>query len=288
MAASGLWRRIRINPLFILVAVIYWIVGNGQVMLIGFIAVTLHELSHAVVADLYGLQVTRIEIWPFGGMADIQGLEAEDPYVETMVAMAGPLLNFLWAAVVWAFMALLPIDAHNANLFVTANLAIGALNLLPVAPLDGGRLARLYLARTVGYSAAEIRVREGGLWLARILFAGMLASLAFGGINLGLGVFSVFLYWGAYQSSRHAPYLAVRDLAARLLGFQRRPLWMVDDFAAYSQVQVIEVIRVMRPLKYHRVVVLGPDMHPLGVVYEDALLRALQERGPSCPLGDLL
>lgn len=288
MRQLPLWRRIRVNPLFGVVMVLYWLTGHGRPALIAFVAVTLHELTHALVAELYGLDVGRIEIWPFGGIAEIHGLDAQDPYVETMVAVSGPLLNFFWAALAWAFVTVLPFDLRLVNLFITVNLSIGAINLLPVSPLDGGRLARAFLARKVGYQAAERRVREGGLWLARALFALTLAFLAVGQIHLGMGVFAGFLYWGALKSASHAPYLAVRDLTDRLMGFQRRSVWPVDDFAARASIPIAEVIRVMRPLKYHRVVVLDDELKRLGVLYEATLLAALEDQGPWCRLGDLL
>lgn len=288
MSRVRLWRRVRVNPIFVLVLLLYWLLGDGQRMLIAFFVVTLHELTHALVAELYGLDIDRIEIWPFGGMAKISGLDAQDPYVETMVAVSGPLMNFFWAALAWGLKSVLPLDPAAVLLFIDANLAIGALNLLPVTPLDGGRLARAYLARQVGYKEAERRVREGGLWLARLLFAVTLAFLVGGRMNIQLGIFAAFLYWAALKSPHNASYLAVRDLAARLLGFQQKPLWVVDDFAARWDTPVVEVMRVMRPLRYHRVVVLDGDMRRVGVLYEEALLRGLQDRGPECPLGELL
>jgi stage IV sporulation protein FB len=215
-------------------------------------------------------------------------LDAQDPYVETMVAVLGPLVNFFWATAVWAFIKVLPLDAHAANLFIAANLLIGALNLLPVAPLDGGRLAKVYLARSLGYQEAERRVREGGLWLARVLFAITLVGAVSGHVSLGLGIFAAFLYWGAWQSGHYAPYLIVRDLAERLTGFRTRPVWPVEDFAARANVSVSDVIQIMRPLKYHRVVVLNDHMVRLGVLYEEALWRALKEHGPDCQLGEAL
>lgn len=288
MKKPGLLRKIRFNPWFLVVLGLYWAAGYGRPMFIAFLAVTLHELTHAVVADLYGLDIERIEIWPFGGMARIHGLSAQDPYVETMVAVSGPLLNFFWAALAWAFDRILPFNPQYVSLFIETNLAIGALNLLPVAPLDGGHLARTYLARTVGYQEAERRVREGGLWAARALFALTLALLAGGRLELGLGIFAGFLYWGASKAPHQAPYLVIRDLAERLRGFQRRPVWPVDDFAARADTAIGDVIRIMRPLKYHRVVVLDDAMRRMGILYEEALLRGLEDLGPTGSLGDLL
>ena len=284
---GGLWRRIRINPLFLLVLGIYWFSGSGRQMLIAFLAVTLHELAHALAADLYGLEIERIELWPFGGLARIHGLDSQDPYVETMVTVAGPLSSFFWAAFAWAFDRILPFNPQYVTLFIEASLAIGAINLLPASPLDGGRLARGYLARQVGYAEAERRVQEAGLWLARLLFAVTLALMVAGRLELGLGVFAGFLYWGALRSPRHAFYWVVRDLGQRILGFQKRPIWVVDDFAVRADTSVGDVIRVMRPRKYHRVVVLDDNLRRLGILYEEALLQELERGGPHTPVGDL-
>ncbi len=288
MPRPPLWRQIRVNPLFLVVLALYWVAGHGHTMVIAFLAVTLHELTHALVADLYGLPIERIEIWPFGGMARIPGLDAEDPYVETMVAVSGPLANFFWAAFAWGLDRALPFSPQYVTLFIEANLAIGALNLLPVAPLDGGRLARLYLSRQIGYQEAEHRVREAGLWLARALFALSLLLVVFDQVQLGLGIFAAFLYWGAYRSPHHAPYLIIRDLGQRLLGFQRRPVWPVEDLAVRGDVPLGDVLRVMRPLKYHRVVVLDDRMQRLGILYEEALLSGMERFGPGVPVEELL
>lgn len=286
--SEGLWRRIRINPLFLVAAVIYVVAGHSRQMVIAFLAVTLHELTHAVVADSYGLVVERIEIWPFGGIARIHGLDSQDPYTETMVAVSGPLQNFLLAAAAWAFSRILPFNPSFVSLFIETNLVIGGVNLLPVMPLDGGHLAKVHLARTIGYHKAEQRVREGGLWLARMLFALTLVMFVAGRLELGLGIFAGFLYWGALKAPHQAPYLIIRDLGQRLLGFKKRPIWSVEDFAVRGDTHIGEVIRIMRPLKYHRVVVLDGSMQRLGILYEDALLQGLEKYGPSGAIAELL
>jgi stage IV sporulation protein FB len=168
------------------------------------------------------------------------------------------------------------------------NLTLGLINLLPVAPLDGGHLARLFLARKFGYEVAEQRVAEGGLWAARILFVVTILSFLSSRPMISLGVFAVFLYWGALRSPRQAAYLIVRDLKMRPLWLKRRPVWALDDFAVHCDTPLGEVLRVMRPMKYHRVVVLSPELKKMGTLYEEDLLQGLEGRGPAVTLAELL
>ncbi len=257
-------------------------------MVIAFIAVATHELTHAVVAEAYGLTVNRLEIWPFGGIAEIPGLHTEEPYVESMVAVVGPLQNFLLAFVAWMSARWLPFDPRWVHGFIEANLFIGAINLLPVAPLDGGHLAKSYWASQIGYRAAEERIVAAGRWLAYGLMAITAISFLTGHPLINLGLFAGFLYWGALRLEHQASYLIIRDLAVRPSRFAQHPVWLVEDFAVHQDAFVKEVLKVMRPQKYHRIVVLDHELKQLGTLYEEQLLAAVVDRGPETRVGELL
>lgn len=287
-APRAWWQRIYIHPLFGVALLGYALTNHLSRMLIAFTVVLMHELSHALVAESYGLRVDRIEIWPFGGIARIDGLASQDPDVEMMVAVAGPIQNFLLAALAWSVEGRLGVPGILTREFITLNLGLGALNLLPVDPLDGGRLARVYLSRGLGRVRAEAWVREGGLWLARGLIGLCLLILAFGKIPMTLAIFAAFLYWGAQSRGRQAGYWIIRDLAVRPSRFRERPIWALDDLAVRDTTSVGKVLEVMRPLHYHRVQVLDGELNRLGVLFEEDLLLALNRDGPSITVGMLL
>lgn len=288
MADRPWWRRVRVHPLFFLSLAAYGLAGHLNRALVGFLVIVLHELSHAAVAEAYGLRVDQLEIWPFGGIARIAGLSSEEGEVEAMVAVAGPLQNFLLAALASAAGPFFPVPPGLADAFITWNLWLGCLNLVPVAPLDGGRLARLYLTRRWGRARAETVVREGGLWLARGLMAVALGLTAFGRLPVALAVFSAFLYWGARRTAPLAGYLRVRDLALRSLWFQRRPIWPLDELAVRETTPLGRVLAVMRPMHYHRVTVLNSELAPMGILEERDLIRALERLGPDVAVGRLV
>ncbi len=283
-----LFRKISVNPLFAVLLLFYVLGGQGIKIALDFFVLTLHELTHAIVAESYGTTVERIEIWPFGGIARISGINHEEPYVAAMIAVAGPLQNFILASAAWLVVPWLPLTAHWVHEFVYANLAIGLLNLMPVAPLDGGRLAGLFLARRLGYEKAHQWVTQGGLWFARGLFVVTIISFLTPKPLVSLAVFSVFLYWGALNAYDSSPYLIARDLHLRSTWFQKKPVWALDDFAVHCDTALREVLRVMRPMKYHRVVVLSPEMKKMGIIYEEDLLEALKDYGPGITLRELL
>ncbi len=122
----------------------YWIVAFISALLL-FGCVLVHELAHALVAQASGLTVRNITLFIFGGVAHVEE-DMKRPGVEFRVAIAGPIASFLLAGV--AFLLVLPLRGSGASAeaaldyLAVANFLLGAFNLLPGFPLDGGRVLR--------------------------------------------------------------------------------------------------------------------------------------------------
>ena len=156
-----------------------------------FICVVLHELGHCFVARRNGIRVPRILLMPIGGMAEFESIPRQ-PRTEITMALAGPAVNFALAAVLWWFVdfsgeteaTVLP---QTMGEFVTqlflANLVMGTFNLLPVFPMDGGRILRALLAMRWPYLKATF-------WAATV---GKVLAVA----GIGVWVFVVHNYLGA-------------------------------------------------------------------------------------------
>jgi Zn-dependent protease/CBS domain-containing protein len=122
-------------------------IGGAAAFFLGLLA---HELAHAVVARRYGVATRRITLWLFGGIAELDG-EAPDAGAELRIAGAGPLTSLLLGG---AFVALgAAVSAAGGSGPVLGvlswlagiNLLLALFNVLPGAPLDGGRLLRAAL-----------------------------------------------------------------------------------------------------------------------------------------------
>jgi len=151
--------------------------GWGLLILVAFFTcVVLHELGHSFMAMRYGIGGRRILLMPIGGMAEMTDIPRQ-PRREFLMTLAGPAVNFALAAVLWPFVALLPAEILLYSwqgllyqLFV-ANLVMGCFNLVPVFPMDGGRIFRALLASRLSYLRATWWAAGVGKVLA---LAGML------------------------------------------------------------------------------------------------------------------
>src|SRR5262249_7240342 len=137
--------------------------------------VLLHEMAHSVVAMRFGLRVVDITLWPLGGMARMAEIP-ESSRIEGWIAIAGPALNFVLAAIALPFCLWSQVsDAAGPRLQLWAyalfvsNLMMGAFNLLPAFPMDGGRILRAFLGRKGDWVLATERAVNVGRAVAFLL-----------------------------------------------------------------------------------------------------------------------
>ena len=149
--------------------VTYWAIGIVSAIIL-FASILVHELSHSYIAIKNGLPIARITLFFFGGVSEITE-EPQDPGLEVRMAAAGPLMSFLIAGVLGAFWymgglvkAPVPVIA-TLGYAALINALLGAFNLLPAFPLDGGRVFRgsiwKHSKNLVGATRTATRVSEG-------------------------------------------------------------------------------------------------------------------------------
>lgn len=146
-----------------------------------FACVALHELGHSLMARRFGIEVRRITLYPVGGVAALSHMP-ERPAHELAIAMAGPLVNVVIAGALLLVRGGFPtleewtgpgwgLGFFTATLLV-GNLALAVFNLLPVFPMDGGRLLRGLLALRLPYARATAVAaavgRAGAIGLAAL------------------------------------------------------------------------------------------------------------------------
>lgn len=164
-----------------------------------FVCVVLHELGHSLTARRYGVRVPRILLLPIGGMAEFDRIPRQ-PTAELLITIAGPAVNFVLAILllplVWSRLAEGGIELTYSfgsllEQLWWANLIMGLFNLLPVFPMDGGRILRALLAFKFPYLRATWWAATVGKVLAPIL-----AYIAFVHLQLNLlGVLFVFIFF---------------------------------------------------------------------------------------------
>jgi Zn-dependent protease len=212
--------------------------------LLFFLSILLHELGHAVVAMRNGIGISGIDLWMFGGVAKMEG-DTESPGVEFKVAVAGPVVTLLIAAVCFGIGAAIssPDEVLRGSQFETGaigggvavlsylasiNALVLVFNLIPGFPLDGGRIARaIAWWRTGDRTRATRFAARLGRGFAFLMIAGG-AAWFIGGNVIG-GIWLVFIGFFLSQAARSAELQTV--LTSRLEGVRVADVMDVEPVA---------------------------------------------------------
>ncbi|MGI8719196.1 MAG: site-2 protease family protein [Nitrososphaeraceae archaeon] len=216
----------------------YWIMGAVGALIL-FISILLHELAHSLVAVRYGLKVRQIILFIFGGVSYIEEEKEEtieDFRKEFKIAVVGPITSFIIASIfasVWWFLSQMSMAFGEGAtviqqmtvgvLFYGAivNTLLGAFNLIPAFPLDGGRILRSALLRwKKDYDQATKIAVKIGIWISYgFMGFGFLSIL--GGAFIG-GIWLIFIGW--FLNSGAQSYLYQREITTALSGVRLRDI----------------------------------------------------------------
>lgn len=137
------------------------------------VSVLVHEYGHALTAVAFG-QTAQIELVAFGGVTQRKGGGKLKPWQEFIVVLNGPLAGFCLCGVAWVAFRMLSVTnpasilTHAAQIAVFVNLIWTILNLIPVQPLDGGKLLSIILEGIFGLRGTKI-----ALFISLLLGAGL-------------------------------------------------------------------------------------------------------------------
>ena len=162
------------------------------ILLLG--ALSLHETTHLIFAELFGYPVQEFKLTPLGGCMAIDDLLMFQPVAEFVIAFAGPFSNLLMVGGVW-YLGLLGVENPGLDNWAHWNWLLGTVNLIPAVPLDGGRVLHALLKKIVPLEIGTIVVKAisrltGGLFL-------ILGAIRFwtgepGIINILTGIFILY------------------------------------------------------------------------------------------------
>lgn len=191
-----------------------------------FASLLAHEISHALVARRNGLGVEDITLWLFGGVARLSG-EARNPGAELRIAGVGPLVSLLLGVVFLGVAALLRNAGYDGLTLAGfawlggINIALAVFNVIPAAPLDGGRLLRSIIWWRTGdrLKATRWSSRAGQFFGWVLVALGLLTFFTGQGFGaLWLALIGWFLVGAATAENRQATVrgqlgeLAIRDV----------------------------------------------------------------------------
>ncbi|GAA5344831.1 stage IV sporulation protein FB [Planifilum fimeticola] len=282
------WQGIRIRIHFLFWIVILWSVLTGRFIEIVtlFVLVIIHELGHLTAAWSHGWRVTALELLPFGGVARTDEWGTAPAREEIVVALAGPFHNVMMVLAGFLFYFFGLWTEEWTAFFVKGNAMLAGFNLLPIYPLDGGRILQALLSYVLPYRRCLDWSFKGSLFLSLgLLFLGLFGSG--GEVHLNLVIVALFLC--------HANWTALKQRELQYMRFliQRRDRphdgGRMIRLPVSSEDRLLAVLRRWRKEVYHVMEVFDLQGRHLGCIPEEVVLKRFFEGGnPRMRIGELL
>lgn len=287
---------VRVHPTFFLLlawtAAIHWMQGGLQeavtsvlFVVVLFVCVVLHEFGHILMARVFGIRTPDVTLLPIGGVASMERMP-EKPYQEILVALTGPAVNLVIAAVLILLLGdrvdfgrFARIEEARPDLLVQiaiANVVLVVFNLIPAFPMDGGRVLRALLSLRFGYARATRIAATFGQGLA-VLF-GVLGLIG----NPFLILIALFIFLAA---SGEAGNVEMRD---QTRGFRVRDA-MVANFESLAPNADADAAAAMLLRTTQQEFPVVDEAGLLrGVLTRESLIAALNDTGGRTPVLDIM
>ena len=250
-----------------------------------FLCVVLHEYGHALTARRYGIKTRDITLYPIGGVARLERMP-EKPIEELWVALMGPAVNVVIAAILFVYLyvtnSLVPFTTLTvasgsfAERMMIVNIWLVLFNLIPAFPMDGGRVLRALLAMRMDFVRATQIAATIGQGLAFVLgFIGLFS-------NPFLLFIAFFVWIGA---SQEAGAVQVKNTVSGVPVTRA----MLTDFKTLSpRDNLSQVVALILAGSQHDFPVVDANGRVAGILERDAFMKALTQHGQSAPVMDFI
>lgn len=284
------WGRaeIRCSPLFLLLIPAAVLLGRAETLLILLSSLFVHEFSHVFMAHRLGFSLRKVDMQPFGFIAELSR-EPTTPGECAAVAAAGPVASLLLGLCA-SGLASSSLRWLNAGFFrelSAFNLALGAVNLLPVLPLDGGRLVFALVSlksggkRAASHTVLSVLGAAAGLLIAACGIFLFLKRPDLKSVSMMLS--GAFIAIAAAAEAKNAAFMAKAGVMSAVKLYSGGSLRVVPA-AMHMSCTVRDALRAVAGGGYGLVLVTDDRMRTVAAVDEGRLVAAAAEGGTELPL----
>lgn len=272
-----------ISPVMLCMAVFFVAFGMAYEFACSLAAVMLHELAHARVAKRLGYALNEIKIMPYGaalcGKTDIRASH------EILISIAGPAFNLIIGIIFASMWWLVPTSYAFTETFCKCNLYIGVFNLLPVHPLDGGRIALALLSMKLKRKKAYTVIRIVSA-IVGVLSLALFVVSAFYSLNICFLSVGLFMLASAFIPDARAEYYALFGMTGSRARIAK-PL-KIQRYAVSESAELAELVKMLDPDRFGEFTVFDDDLKQQGIIDEILLIDGVKLLGYEASAGTLV
>ncbi len=279
---------VAVDPFFYAALAAAVLSGQGLKLALAFAGMVFHELGHILVARLFKRELKWIRIMPVGfsaGISENDGGMAES----ILVSLAGPLANLAVFSITLAWKGDFPGQESAVGFFAAVNIALAAFNLLPVLPLDGGRIVFRLIARGTGFLRAFTRMRKASFFMSFLLICTGIALFLLKDGGIGFALAGMYIRAALKSEEMEGALMNLKHLLYRRAKILKKGVYPAGSIVVLLSSRLVDIIKLMEANRFHLIYVLDDEeLKVVGMLTEQQAVKAMTDHGAHATFKDIL
>ncbi|WP_156291193.1 site-2 protease family protein [Oceanobacillus salinisoli] len=282
MNSHNVFPKIHIHPILLIFIFISFITGTFLELAIILTIVFIHELGHYVMARHFKWRINGIMLWVFGGVLDTDEHGNRPIKEEALVTIAGPFQHVIIHLLLFFLSFLTFIPSSMIETAIHYNSVILLFNLLPIWPLDGGKLLLLMLSKFLPYKKAHYSVIISSVLLS-ISF--LILQIAVYSFTLSTMLIMIFLLMENRREWKQRYYVFMRFLLHRYEGASHAS--KIQPIRVSSDSTIMDVFSQFRRGRKHSIYITNSDRQRMVIDENDCLYSFFYKKQYNQPIGEV-
>lgn len=278
---------LRISIFVVIIPVVMLFVDCLKEYSAAFFSMVVHEISHITVAKRFGLHPVRICITPVGLSASIQN-KGFSRHVLLLIHAAGPAANLLLFGAASLAGLVLPQLKKELELVCRTNLLLALFNLLPVFPLDGGKILHQLLSGSMGLLAAGKVIKVIAWIMAALIMATGVLQFCMTGYNLSLIMIGIYIPIVLKDAGMESAFMNIRQILYRRSKLIKKGVYPARDLVVLKSTRVDEILKNMDFDRFHIIYVLDDELRLAEAFTENEIISAFGDERDCLTFGQLM
>ena len=247
-------------------------------IILAFISIFLHEISHIIVAKRNGCKFNNFKIHIYGTSAQFINIDELSKKEKIQIYLAGPCMN-LAIACIFFFVGLI-INNSIVDKIININLNLLFFNILPAYPLDGSRILEIILSGKILYKEVTDIISKISYMIAIGLITISLVIFIYNkGINISLIIAAIIIYLITKSEKKSAMYILMGNIFVKRNKLLRNKYIENKSISVYYKLGLANVMAIIDKYRFNSFYVLDDDLRLLFIMHEDELIEALKLYG---------
>ena len=247
-------------------------------IILAFISIFLHEISHIVIAKKNGCKFNNFKIHIYGTSAEFINIDELSKREKIQIYLAGPCMN-LAVACIFFFVGLI-INNSIVDKMININLSLLFFNILPAYPLDGSRVLEIILSEKILYKEVTDIISKISYMIALGLITISLVIFIYNkGINISLIIAAIIIYLITRSEKKSAMYILMGNIFVKRNKLLRNKYIENKSISVYYKLGLANVMTIIDKNRFNSFYVLDDDLKLLFIMHEDELIEALKLYG---------